>query len=89
MRKISITAVGAALLLFSVQSLSAEETSSSTVSADLDKIVCKTMAPPTGTRLGGRRLCQTQREWDAMHENTKQDLMKNQMQGIQQSPPGG
>jgi hypothetical protein len=27
-------------------------------------LVCRTMAPPTGTRLGGRRVCLSQYDWD-------------------------
>jgi hypothetical protein len=44
----------------------------------LDKIVCKTLAPKTGTLLGQRRVCRTQRDWDTAHQNAAKDLTKMQ-----------
>lgn len=41
---------------------------------DRDKVVCKIMPPRTGTRLGGRKVCRTQRQWDAMQEETKRTM---------------
>ncbi len=35
------------------------------------KIICKKLKPPTGTRLGGRRICKTKAEWEFMYEQNK------------------
>ena|ERR1700733_8541249 len=54
---------------------------------DPNQIVCRTMAPPTGTRLGGRRICQTQRQWDDEMNQAQQHLQK--IQSVPWIPPGG
>ena len=46
---------------------------------DLDKMVCRTMAPATGTRIGARRECRTQREWDDIRQQSAKET--DQMQG--------
>jgi len=46
--------------------------------SDLDKMVCRTMAPATGTRIGARRECRTQREWDDIREQSAKDTDKMQ-----------
>ena len=49
-----------------------------TVKADDDKrMVCKT-APPTGTRLPGKRTCMSRGEWEARATEAKKDLMDRQ-----------
>lgn len=49
----------------------------------LDQVTCKEQPPPTGTRVGGLRVCKTQREWiqdeDAMNRN------RNLQQQVQQT----
>jgi FtsZ-interacting cell division protein ZipA len=35
------------------------------------KIICKKLKPPTGTRLGGRRICKTKADWEFMYEQNK------------------
>ena len=39
--------------------------------SDVDKMVCRTMAPATGTRIGARRECRTQREWDDIRQQSQ------------------
>jgi hypothetical protein len=46
--------------------------------SDPNQIICKTMAPPTGTRLGARRICQTQKQWDDQEALARQQLMQMQ-----------
>jgi len=46
--------------------------------ADLDKVVCRSLEPPTGTRLGTRRVCQTQRQWQDQEEQAQHALQKEQ-----------
>jgi len=44
---------------------------------DLDQIVCKEAPPKTGSRLGGGRECQTQREWNRQMRES-QDITRHQ-----------
>jgi hypothetical protein len=37
-------------------------------SPSLDEVVCKNFPPPTGTRIGIRRVCKTQRQWLAYED---------------------
>ena len=54
---------------------------------NLDEIVCRTVAAPTGTRLGGGRECHTVREWND-RERESQDLTRDsQRRGFK--VPGG
>lgn len=54
-------------------------TSSTTDTADLDRTVCRTGPPPTGSRLGATRVCHTQREWDRMQAEQQQELSRQQI----------
>jgi hypothetical protein len=42
-----------------------------------DRRVCKTSTPPTGSRLGGRRICRAASEWAAA-ERAAEDAMHRQ-----------
>jgi hypothetical protein len=55
-------------------------------SSDLDKMVCRTMQPATGTRIGARRECRTQREWDDIREQSQRET--NKMEGTTLGPRG-
>jgi hypothetical protein len=44
--------------------------------ADGDKVVCRTEPPATGSRLGTRRTCRTQREWDDIREQSQKETNK-------------
>lgn len=44
---------------------------------NLDEVVCRTVAAPTGSRLGGGRECHTVREWN-QRERESQDLTRQQ-----------
>ena len=48
--------------------------------SDPDQIVCKELPPETGTRIGGRRVCHKQREWDAIRQRAADELEKRQIQ---------
>ena len=54
--------------------------------ADLDKMVCRQMAPATGTRIGARRECRTQREWDDIRQQSQKET--NKMEGTTIAPRG-
>jgi len=55
--------------------------------AELDKMVCRTMPPATGTRIGTRRECRTQREWDDIRLQSQKETTKMEGGGFQK--PGG
>jgi hypothetical protein len=44
----------------------------------LDNVVCKVFPPPTGTRLGTRKICHTEREWRDITRRSQEDLSKRQ-----------
>ncbi len=48
---------------------------------DGDKIVCKAMAPDTGTRIGGRRVCQRASAWEQQATDARQQLQAQQARG--------
>ena len=53
------------------------------------KLVCKTFAPPTGTRLGGRTECRTQAWWDLRMRQDQATTVKIQENSYKQVRPGG
>ena len=52
-----------------------------TPSDDGDKLVCRNMAAATGTRLGARRECKTQRQWDDARLQTQKEIGQMQSSG--------
>ncbi|MDE1940312.1 MAG: hypothetical protein KGI68_14925 [Alphaproteobacteria bacterium] len=42
----------------------------------LDQVVCKRLPPPTGTRLGGKTVCQTRKQWLELEQNSQDMLEK-------------
>jgi hypothetical protein len=44
-----------------------------------DKRVCVKFPPPTGTRLGERKICKTQAQWDQEQFENKQAIQKIQV----------
>jgi hypothetical protein len=49
--------------------------------ADPNKLVCRNMEAATGTRLGARRECKTQKEWDDARLQTEREIGKMQSTG--------
>lgn len=49
-----------------------------TVSNDATEIVCRRLAPPTGTRLGPRNVCKTQEQWDAEQAQYREEVQRQQ-----------
>lgn len=37
----------------------------------VSEIVCRRVPPPTGTRIGPRRICKTQHQWDLIEEESR------------------
>lgn len=56
--------------------------------ADSNKMVCKSESPPTGTRLGNRRICRTQGEWDDIQRQQQQMTSKMEIKGHMGGPNG-
>jgi hypothetical protein len=48
--------------------------SAGTNPSDPNEMICKSMAPATGTRLGTRRECQTRHEWDMQFQENQREL---------------
>lgn len=73
--RIALTAVVAPLLI-------AAQTSPAPVvteawpepASSLDKVVCKKMPPPVGSRIGPRKVCKTQAEWDAIRDSDREAI---------------
>ncbi|MGN6149846.1 MAG: hypothetical protein ACTHPD_15010, partial [Rhizomicrobium sp.] len=57
---------------------------------DPGAIVCKRMAPETGTRLGSRTICHTNAQWDAISREAQSGLKDVQQRnaGSYVTPPG-
>jgi hypothetical protein len=56
--------------------------------ADLDQVVCHSMAAPTGSLLGAHRECHTQREWNARQQQAEQQINRDQQIGHSGRIPG-
>jgi hypothetical protein len=44
----------------------------------LDRIVCRKLPPRTGTLLGSRKVCQTERQWREITRRSQEDITKRQ-----------
>jgi hypothetical protein len=55
------------------------QAAAASTSEDLDKIVCRTLPPKTGSRIGPQRECRTQREWDNIREQDQKEISKMQL----------
>lgn len=76
--RLATAILGAALFVSGACFADGSTTASNT--DDGNQIVCKTMAPSTGTRLGTRRICQTQKQWDAQMQQDQKALSQQQIQ---------
>ncbi len=53
-----------------------------------DKIVCKRITP-TGTRLGGERVCKPKSYWDNVQRDAQRGVGQHQIRGMQANPGAG
>lgn len=69
----------------------AEQTAAAPEQAQVkeDPIVCKLMAPRTGSRLGARKECRPQSEWDRIWRESSEAVTNKQLRGLQSPTPGG
>jgi len=49
---------------------------------NLDEVVCRSVAPPTGSRLGGGRECHSVREWNQREQDSREALLRAQQTGF-------
>lgn len=54
--------------------------------ASLDEVVCKAQPAPTGSRIGGSRVCKTNREW--IQDEDAMNRARNNEQQTQNVMPG-
>lgn len=78
MRVVFVNVALASTLLLSSPALATD--SSSPAAPNADEIVCKSLPPATGTRLGARRICKTQGEWDRERVQAQDTLSRTQIQ---------
>jgi hypothetical protein len=71
--------------LFFLQAAATTATSeTASIPSDDAKIVCKTVTP-TGSRLGGQRICLPKREWRRLHE-TGQEATRDMQDAFSKQP---
>lgn len=63
-------------------------TDAPTAKPNPNEIVCKSLPPPTGTRLGGRRVCMTRAQWDQAQVQAADAVRHQQELGKMGKLPG-
>lgn len=58
----------------------APDAANASIQENLDQIVCKAGKAPLGSRLPGPRECHTQREWNAIQQQSEDQLNHTQLQ---------
>jgi hypothetical protein len=51
------------------------------------KLVCRTVLP-TGSRLGGKRVCLPKSEWKRLHDGSREEVSELQDRASKQAPAG-
>jgi hypothetical protein len=62
--------------------------SPSTQTADKDPTECRVLPPPTGSRLGSRKICQKKSVWDQLRQDSSDATSKAQKAGDLARSPG-
>jgi len=77
------------LSVFLLQAAAAASPAVTTAAIDPEenKTVCKTVTP-TGSRLGGKRVCMTKKEWKRLSEENEKGLRGVQDSFSKQTPDG-
>lgn len=57
--------------------------------AHMNEVVCKKQPPPTGSRLPGKTVCLSNREWQAIWDESKRATNGMQNKSISNGPTGG
>lgn len=66
----------------------ATEVAETEVEANADAIVCRRLQPRVGTRIGGRRVCKTEREWDQLRRGSQREADQAAQRGTAHIPHG-
>lgn len=69
--------------------VSAEASKPQAKTEDDMKVVCKTLEPETGTRLGGRRVCLTKFDWAEQHRSAQEQMNQLPQLNPCSNGPGG
>jgi hypothetical protein len=78
----------AAAMAFCVGSVAAEEHSATPPPDAREAVVCRTVPPATGSRLGARKLCLTQSQWDQQRANDREATEEAHRHSLTAKPPG-
>lgn len=71
-----------------VQPPAAKSDAQSSASANPDEKVCRKQPPPTGSRLGAKTVCMTNRQWDELYSTNKTFVRGMQASGLGAKPMG-
>ena len=74
------------VLLQATTAAAPAETQTASTPPDEAKIVCRTITP-TGSRLGGERICLPKREWRRLHESG-QEATRDMQDSFSKQVPG-
>lgn len=75
------------MFLLQAAAAASPDVATATVDADENKTVCKTIAP-TGSRLGGKRVCMSKKEWKRLNEENEKGVRDIQDSFSKQTPDG-
>lgn len=65
------------------------ESNSAQIARDKSAIICRTLPPETGTRMGARRICHTEAEWEAQSRDGQDATRTLQQKSTMGRAPGG
>ena len=71
-----------------VQLPATQSDAQTSANAHLDETVCRKQPPPTGSRLGAKTVCMTNRQWEEMYSNNRTAVRGMQNNGLGSKPSG-
>lgn len=83
----TLAVAAAAAFLFSTSAFAADEAAAPSAN-DRNEVVCKSLAPNTGTRLGARKTCLTRAEWEQRMQRDQEHVRQSQDTGLMGAPQG-
>lgn len=83
----TIVVAAAAAFLVSTSAFAADDATAPAAS-DRNEVVCKSLAPNTGTRLGARKTCLTRAEWEERTQRDQEHVRQTQGTGLMGAPEG-
>ena len=70
--KILFALIASAIAVLSSFALAEDQKPQPQPANSQDEILCKTVAPETGTRMGARKVCHTRRQWNALRQDDRE-----------------